>query len=170
MIIINCKKCSKEIKTYPSRIGRKKYCSHRCRALDNPAVNFVKGHAGFGPKVGEVTKKGILITGIYKHALGYIHIHSPDHPDKDCRNYVPEHRLVMEKHIGRRLLKSEVVHHKNSIKSDNRMENLELYKSQSEHIKDEYKTNKIFRKKSKKYQFKKGIKHTEQYSLRKINI
>ncbi len=65
---------------------------------------------------------------------GYILRHMPDHPDATAAGYVREHRLVMEAHLGRRLLPQEVVDHRNRDTSDNRIENLHLYPSNAAHL------------------------------------
>jgi hypothetical protein len=74
-------------------------------------------------------------TGGRHISRGYVKIWQPHHPCADSKGYVTEHRLVMEKKVGRFLLRTESVHHINGIKGDNRIENLILFKSESEHQK-----------------------------------
>jgi hypothetical protein len=65
--------------------------------------------------------------GKYKdNHSGYIYIYNPSHPFTKNGRYVLEHRLVMEKFIGRYLRANEIIHHRNKIKDDNRIENLEI--------------------------------------------
>lgn len=97
----------------------------------HPINELRKGHAPLNWKGGKT---------IDRHN-GYVYIFKPTHPFCKKNGYVLEHRLIMENYIGRYLKTIEVVHHKgikypiNSIenRSDNRIENLKLFKNKGEH-------------------------------------
>lgn len=75
--------------------------------------------------------------GFWKKDSGYIYKYVPKHPN-NVNGYVLEHRLIIEDEIGRFLKSGEVVHHKNGLTDDNRIENLVLFDSQSEHMKHHF--------------------------------
>jgi hypothetical protein len=59
---------------------------------------------------------------------GYIYLEAPGHPrGARMRGFVFEHIVVMEEMLGRYLYPGESVHHRNGVKDDNRVENLELW-------------------------------------------
>ena len=68
------------------------------------------------------------------HSAGYVLVKADGHPAADRWGYVLEHRLVMERVIGRRIEPEEVVHHINEVRDDNRPENLRLFSGVAEHI------------------------------------
>lgn len=63
---------------------------------------------------------------------------APGHPHATKDGYVREHRLVMEKIVGRYLLPTEVVHHKDGNPRNNDPSNLELFSTHSEHLRHEW--------------------------------
>jgi hypothetical protein len=72
----------------------------------------------------------------------YVMVRDSTHPHGGYNKRIPEHRAVIEKHIGRYLDKTEIVHHINCIKNDNRLENLFLCKNSSQHNQCHWSLNK----------------------------
>jgi hypothetical protein len=60
---------------------------------------------------------------------GEVCVYAPQHPDATRKGYVLEHRLVMERELGRPLLRSETVRHKDGNPRNNAPANLVVVKS-----------------------------------------
>ena len=127
-----CRECKQPFLKYPSR--GKVFCSLKC--YHKSRCGKSRGYSIYGKK--NPNWKG----GRIYDKDGYILIYSPTHINKNGTGDVREHRLKIEKKIGRLLNKGEVVHHINGIKDDNRMQNLKLF-SKREHDKLEYHKKKI---------------------------
>lgn len=137
-----CNFCGKSFDINPrlgtlwlEKTNRGRYCSRYCyydarKGLRVSQITEFK--KGKNPELHWNWKGGRTIT-----PLGYIQIRMPNHPNSNSRGYIFEHRYIMEQSIGRYLKKPEVVHHINHDKQDNRIENLRLFESHSEHLKHE---------------------------------
>jgi uncharacterized protein (DUF1330 family) len=117
------------------RIYGGKFCSQKCfhkSQIGKKRSKKVRKNIAFG-KIG--SKNPNWIGGKVLDKRGYILIKFREHPNAQTNGYIYEHRLVMEKHLGRYLKPEETIHHLNGDKTDNRIENLKLFASKSEHIK-----------------------------------
>jgi len=119
-IVRTCLRCGEKkriLVTYVRQAIKKGNLTGLCRPCSLATIprNRATGENHWLWKGGEITLSS-----------GYIMLRRTNHPNAK-NGYEFEHRLVMEEHLGRYLLPNETVHHKNGIKDDNGLENLELF-------------------------------------------
>lgn len=134
-----CIECKKVFQCFPCRKKDRKFCSEKCyRNSDsykrNPRMKGKKHSLDTRFKMSESRKgKNLGMNnpcwkgGIIKHN-GYTLF-------KIKGKYIQEHRIIVENFIGRTLQNEECTHHINGERSDNRIENLMVFKNQSSHKK-----------------------------------
>lgn len=124
-----CPKCGKNYTVRRNELenGRFKTCSIGCGSRGRKMKNETKLKIR-NAQLGELGNN--WGGGRRKTNFGYIQIYKPNHPSVLGRThkgkYVFEHRIVMEEKLKRFLKKNESVHHRNGVKDDNRIENLEI--------------------------------------------
>lgn len=100
--------------------GKKLSPEHRAKVIKT--LNHEKGDKNPAWKGGRL-----------KNTEGYVLIYKPSHQRSSSTGYVLEHISVMEKHLGRKVEEPETIHHINGVKDDNRIKNLMLFRTSSEH-------------------------------------
>ena len=125
MIDLKCGNCGKDFKrrlkvendARKKRKMGKSFCSQRCGLI------YTSYHREQKYRENHYNWKG----GRHYVSGGYIQVKvERSHPMANKAGYAQEHRFVMAEYLERYLEKWEIVHHKNGIRDDNRIENLEL--------------------------------------------
>ena len=131
-----CPVCEEKFNVKPSHFGRRKCCSVKCMGKYRETVYKGKDNPNYGNR----GPKNPIFKGDYINKFGYVMIYEPTNPNSMKDGYVLEHRKVASEMMGRPLLPSEIVHHLNGDKTDNREENLQVM-SRSEHSSIHHKLN-----------------------------
>lgn len=139
--LTDCRKKEEVLKTY--ELAKEGYYTREIAEILNKSpksiqkiyrrYNFPNLSNFFPPRLEERCN---YKSGTKTDKTGHIYKRVPGHPyGSKHGSYVAVHRLVMEEYLGRYLLPKEVVHHIDGNPVNNNIENLELFSSNSEHLK-----------------------------------
>lgn len=134
-VTLKCRQCGASVVVPPSRASRRKFCSKKCQGAwlsenNRGDVHPMKGRKHRPESIAKMREAQLAKERIgpanpnWKGSFlsrGYRYISQPG------GKAILEHRLVMEQVLGRPLEATEVVHHINGVKTDNRPENLEIH-------------------------------------------
>ena len=125
--------------THLRRPGAGRYCSPRCSAQAQWADRKKRERAVAGKYREWDRKHGGGPYEVLK-ANGYVYVPDPTgaRTKSRARRLVKRSRLVLAAKLRRALLPREVVHHLNGVKSDDRPENLALYRDNAAHMRDHH--------------------------------
>lgn len=117
---LTCLACGNKFLVKASRANKAHYCSVECynkkRGMPgetNPAWN------------------GGMVLDVHGYLLKKV---EKDYPGANCKGYIRNCRYVWQETTGEILKATDVIHHINGIRSDDKIENLQKYASHSEHI------------------------------------
>ncbi len=135
-----CEHCGNH---FIAKKSHKRFCTRICKALKRHYTHYKPRFYRWGKHPNHLKGK---LHPAYKEriiASGYVYIKRKNHPFANKSGNIREHRVVIEGHLGRYLTKEEIVHHIDFDKSNNKLENLHLFKNRCEHIKYHYFLRKI---------------------------
>ena len=151
-VTLYCAACGVEMQKWACHAKRIKTptCSRECNGKFRGAEYAKHAHKGraawtttseqsfrqkmSGP-LNHAWRGGVTLRRSHGNYLGARYVRTPPDmmPMSTKIGYIMEHRMVMARHLGRMLTRTEVVHHINHNPLDNRLENLMLFATNREH-------------------------------------
>ena len=144
LIDVSCAWCGATLQRYPSQIKNKRFifCNRLCMTdfgspIKNPGrYRELKDLSAVSKHMSDLNRKmnPTRMNSATRQKLRDAHLGTGEGKTYTKIYGRHAHRAIMESHLGRALKSGEVVHHKDGNKRNNSIDNLQLFSSQSEHV------------------------------------